>query len=50
MAGLISVRTPAVSFERRVSRAPISARTSARPALNWSEVTWFAVLETVMDR
>ena len=35
-----SVRSSAICVEKRVSRAAISVRNSARPALNWSEVTW----------
>ena len=44
------MRTPAISVESLVSRPAISARTSARPALNWSEVTLVALLEAVVDR
>ena len=39
-----SVRTPAMSVDRRVSRFAISVRTSARPARNWSDVTWLPCL------
>ena len=45
-----SVRTPAMSVDRRVSRFAISARTSARPARNWSDVTWLPCSRAVVDR
>lgn len=45
----ISVRTSLICVDSRVSSAAISARTSARPALNWSEVTLVALLEAVVD-
>ena len=38
--GTVAMTVPTIQRMSLVSRFAISARTSARPALNWSEVTW----------